>query len=56
MNLVDELYLFDDVNILSNRYRLLKVGKLLGVEAKIVRRYPIKVGMWRIGKWKENKL
>ena len=34
MNLIDELDLCDDVNILSNKDNLLKIGKLLGVEAK----------------------
>ena len=34
MNLTDELYLCDDGHILSNKDRLIKIGKLLGVEAK----------------------
>ena len=34
MNLTDELDLFDDGNILSNKDKLLKIGKLLGVEDK----------------------
>ena len=34
MNLIDELYLCDDGNILSNKYKLLEIGKLLGFEAQ----------------------
>ena len=34
MNLTDELDLCDDGNILSNKENLLKIGKLLGVEAR----------------------
>ena len=34
MNLIYELDLCDDVNILSNKDKLPKIGKLLGVEAK----------------------
>ena len=34
MSHTDELDLCDDVNILSNKEDLLKIGKLLGVEAK----------------------
>ena len=34
MNLTGELYLCDDGNILSNKDKLLKISKLLGVEAK----------------------
>ena len=34
MSLTDELDLCDDGNILSNKEKLLKIGKLIGVEAK----------------------
>ena len=34
LSLIDELDLCDDGNILSNKDNLLKIGKLLGVEAK----------------------
>ena len=34
MNLADELDLCDDGNILSNKDKLLRIGKFLGVEAK----------------------
>ena len=34
MNLTDELNLCGDRNILSNKDKLLKIGKLLGVEDK----------------------
>ena len=34
MNLTDELVLCDDGDILSNKDKWLKMGKLLGVEAK----------------------
>ena len=32
MNPIDELDLCDDGNVLSNKDKLLKIGKLLGVE------------------------
>ena len=34
MNPIDELDLCDDGNVLSNKDKLLKIGKLLGVESK----------------------
>ena len=34
MTVTDEFYLCDDVNILSNKQKLLKIGNFLGVEAK----------------------
>ena len=34
MNLTDELYLCDDGNVLSNKDKLLEIGKLLWVETK----------------------
>ena len=36
MRLTDELVLRDDGNILSNKYKLLKIGKFLGVKANIL--------------------
>ena len=50
MNLTDELDLCGDVNILSNKNNLLKICELLGLKPKLTMRYPIKVGMWWIGK------
>ena len=34
LSLTDEIKLCDDVNVLSNKENLLKVGHLLGVESK----------------------
>ena len=42
MNLTDELILCHDVNILSNRNKLLKVCKLLGFEANSFEEIPNK--------------
>ena len=42
MNLTDELDLCEDGNILSNKYKLLKIGKLIGVEAKTCNDIPNK--------------
>ena len=47
MNLTDELDLCDDGNILSNKDKLLKIGKLLGVETKICNEIPNKG--WNVG-------
>ena len=40
MSLIDELYLCDDGDILSNKDNLLGIGKLLGVEAKTCNEIP----------------
>ena len=40
MSLTYELGLCDDGNILSNKEKLLKIGKLLGVEAKTCKDIP----------------
>ena len=40
MILTDELYLCDDRDILSNKEKLLKIGKLPGVEAKTCNEIP----------------
>ena len=40
LSLTDELKLCDDVNVLSNKENLLKVGKLLGVESKTCSEIP----------------
>ena len=42
MNLTYELDLFDDVNTLSIKDKLLKIGKLLAVEAKTYNEIPNK--------------
>ena len=42
MNLKDELDLCGDGNILSSKDNLLKIGKLLGVEAKTCNQIPNK--------------
>ena len=42
MNLTDELDLCDYGNILSNKDKLLKIGKLIGVEDKTCNQIPIK--------------
>ena len=42
MNPIDELDLCDDGNVLSNKDKLLKIGKLLGVEAKTCNEIPNK--------------
>ena len=42
MNLTDELDLCDDGNILSNKDKLLKIGKLLWVETKTCNDIPNK--------------
>ena len=43
MNLIDELDLCDNGNILSNKYKLLEIGKLLGFEAQTCNEIPNKV-------------
>ena len=40
MSLIDELDLCDEGNILSNKEKLLKLGKLLGVETKTCNNIP----------------
>ena len=40
MSLPYELYLCDDGNILSNKDKLLKIGKFIGVEAKTCNEIP----------------
>ena len=42
MNLTGELDLCDDINILSNKDKSLKIGKLLGVESKTCNEIPNK--------------
>ena len=42
MNLTYELYLCDNGNVLSNKDKLLEIGKLLGVEAKTCNEIPNK--------------
>ena len=42
MNLIDELYLWYDGSILSSTYKLLKIGKLLGIETKTCNEIPNK--------------
>ena len=42
MNLADKLYSCDDGNILSNKGKLLKIGRILGVESKASNEIPNK--------------
>ena len=42
MNLTDELNLCDDEDILSNKDKLLRLGKLLGIEDKTCKDIPNK--------------
>ena len=42
MNMIDEFGLCDDGNFLSNNYKLPKIVKLLGVEAKTCNEVPNK--------------
>ena len=42
MNLTDELYLCDNGNVLSNKDKLLEIGRLLGVEAQTCNEIPNK--------------
>ena len=56
LNLTYEMDLCDNRNILSNKYKLIKTGKLLGLNPKLAMRYAIKVGIWRIGKRREEKI
>ena len=53
MKLTDELDLCGDRNILSNKDKYLKLVSYLGLKPKLAMKYPIKVVIWRIGKWKE---
>ena len=46
MNLKDELDLCDDGTFLSNKDKLLDIGKLLGLNPKLEMIYPIKFGIW----------
>ena len=42
MNLEDELDLCDDGNVLSNKYKFLEIGKLLGVQDQTCNELPNK--------------
>ena len=54
-NLTNKFHLCDEGNILSNKYKLLKIGKLIGFKPKLATRYPIKVKIWRMGNGRKKK-
>ena len=56
INLTEKLDLCDDGNILSNKDKFFEIGKLRGLNPKLEMRYPIKVGIWQIVKWKVEHL
>ena len=56
MNLTDEFDLCDNEFFYQTRISSLKLVSYLGFKPKLPMRYPIKVGIWRIGKCKKENL
>ena len=56
INLVDDLDLFYDGNFLSENISCLELISYFGLKPNLAMIYPIKFGLWKILKWKEEKL